>query len=347
VNANGHAIDVAAIEEAGAVLKDRVRVTPVVRSAVLDELTGAQVFLKLENLQRGASFKIRGAYRALLSARAAGARSVVTYSSGNHGIAVSLAARELGLGSTVVCAEDTTAEKLGRIRAQSARVLTVAAGSEVRAATAGELAGGDTVLIPPYDAPDVMAGQGTLALEMHDQVGDLDVIVVQVSGGGLAAGVGSALRSRSPHTRIIGVEPEAGDDTRRSLCIGRRVRIEVPLTIADGLRAQTPGLLTFPVLESVLDDIAVVSDDDIRAAMKVLADKCQVFAEPSGAAGLAAVLSGAVPVGGQRVGVIVTGGNITMERFIAMLGAADEGPSVDAERAGEPGCLTDRGDHRC
>jgi threonine dehydratase len=292
--------------------------TPVLTSRTLDERTGATAFLKAECLQRGGAFKFRGAYN-MISSLDPGqrARGVVAYSSGNHAQAVSLAARLLGTSATIVMPADTPAAKLDATRGYGAEVVTYDRYAEDREALGAALAEErGLVLVPPYEHPLVMAGQGTAALELLEDVADLDVLLAPVGGGGLIAGCATAAKAIRPGIRVIGVEPEAGDDTRRSLEAGERIRIPVPRTIADGQQADIPGELTFAVNRQVVDTIVTVSDAEIIDAMAFLFDRMKLVTEPSGASAAAALLAGHVPdAAGARVGVVVSGGNVGTARF--------------------------------
>jgi threonine dehydratase len=295
--------------------------TPVIRSRTLDGLTGAQVHLKAENFQRGGAFKFRGAYNAI--ARLSPdqlARGIVAYSSGNHAQAAALAARELGGSAVIVMPADSPAAKLDAVAGYGAEIVTYDRYTGDRAAIAGGLAAErGLALIPPYDHPDIVAGQGTAALELLEQAGELDAIVVPVSGGGLIAGSAIAAKGRYPGIRVIGVEPETADDTRRSLAAGRPVRIDVPLTIADGLAVAVPGDLTFAINKELVDEIVVVSDDELRDAMRFAVDRLKLVLEPSGAPGLAALLTGRISPVPARVGVILSGGNVGAARLAQLL----------------------------
>ena len=292
--------------------------TPVLTSRTLDERTGATAFLKAECLQRGGAFKFRGAYNMISSLDPRQrARGVVAYSSGNHAQAVSLAARLLGTSATILMPADTPAAKLDATRGYGAEVVTYDRYAEDREALGAALAEErGLVLVPPYEHPLVMAGQGTAALELLEDVADLDVLLAPVGGGGLIAGCATAAKAIRPGIRVIGVEPEAGDDTRRSLEAGERIRIPVPRTIADGQQADIPGELTFAVNRQVVDTIVTVSDAEIIDAMAFLFDRMKLVTEPSGASAAAALLAGHVPdAAGARVGVVVSGGNVGTARF--------------------------------
>ncbi|MGW0331097.1 pyridoxal-phosphate dependent enzyme [Streptomyces sp. NPDC003011] len=305
------------IRDAAAQLKGVAHRTPVLRSRTLDELVGAEVFLKCENFQRVGAFKFRGAYNAA-SRLTPGqlARGIAAYSSGNHAQAVALAARELGTTAVIVMPEDTPASKRAATAAYGAEIVTYDRYTGDRVAIGEALAAErDLALIPPYEHPHVIAGQGTAALELLEEVGELGALMTPVGGGGLIAGSATAAKGLDAGIRVIGVEPEAGDDTRRSLEAGRRVTIPVPRTIADGQAAETPGELTFSVNRRLVDGIALVSDDEIRAAMRFAFERLKIVVEPSGATPLAALLAGRAGTLPSRIGVIVSGGNIDVERF--------------------------------
>ncbi|MFJ8186574.1 pyridoxal-phosphate dependent enzyme [Streptomyces sp. NPDC096105] len=296
--------------------------TPVMRSRTLDALVGAEVYVKCENLQRIGAFKFRGAYNAAsrLTPEQV-ARGIAAYSSGNHAQAVALAARELGTTAVILMPEDTPRSKVEATLGYGAEVVTYDRYTGDRVAI-GEALAADRglTLIPPYEHPDVIAGQGTAALELIEEVGELDALVVPVGGGGLIAGSATAAKGLLPGISVIGVEPEGGDDTKRSLEAGRRVSVPVPRTIADGQAADIPGELTFSVNQKLVDDIVLVSDDEIRAAMRLAFERMKTVMEPSGATPLAALLAGRIDPLPRRVGVIVSGGNIDAQRFAQLLG---------------------------
>ncbi|AGL17663.1 pyridoxal-phosphate dependent enzyme [Actinoplanes sp. N902-109] len=294
--------------------------TPVLRSRTLDAVAGAEVHLKAENFQRVGAFKFRGAYNACsrLSQEQL-ARGIATFSSGNHGQAIALAAQELGSHAVVLMPEDTPASKRAAVEGYGAEVVTYDRYTGDRDALAARLAGErGLTLIPPYENWDVMAGQGTAALELIDRAGTLDTLVVPVGGGGLLAGSATAAKGLLPDVRVIGVEPREGDDTKRSLAAGERVRVPVPHTIADGQAVALPGELTFSVNRRLVDEVTLVGEDEIRDAMRFAFERLRVVIEPSGATGLAAVLSGRLDLG-SRVGVIITGGNIDVSRFVDLM----------------------------
>lgn len=295
--------------------------TPLLTSATLDALCGGTVFLKAEPFQRGGSFKFRGAYNRLAQLDdGQRANGVVAYSSGNHGAAVALAAQVLGIQAIVVVPATASPAKLAAIEGYGAQVHRYQPGQEDRQELAEAIARDRSMtLVAPYDDYEVMAGQGTLGIEIAEQAEDLDLVLVPVSGGGLAAGVATAVKRLLPGSAVVGVEPADGDDTRRSLRAGRRVRIEAPATIADGLRSEQPGELTFPINARLLDDVVTVRDDDIVKAMRFCFTRLKLVVEPSGAVPLAALLAGAVAASGKRTAVVLSGGNTDPADFAAYL----------------------------
>jgi threonine dehydratase len=282
--------------------------TPVLRTRSLPN-----VFMKAECFQRTGSFKFRGAFNRIsrLTADERG-RGVAAFSSGNHAQAVALAAREVGTSAVILMPADAPANKVEATRGYGAEVVIYDRYREDRDALGRALADDQgRVLVPPFDDPFIMAGQGTVGLELVDEVGPLDALVVPVGGGGLISGCATAVKGRHPLTRVIGVEPASGDDVRQSLAAGERVTIDVPRTIADGQQTQSPGALTFAVMKELVDEVAVVTDEQIIAAMTFLFERLKVVVEPSGACALAAVLAGAVDVpAGSRIGVVLSGGNV-------------------------------------
>ncbi|MEU7905626.1 pyridoxal-phosphate dependent enzyme [Actinoplanes sp. NPDC049118] len=318
------------VRDAAARLAGVAHRTPVLRSRTLDALVGAEVHLKAENLQRMGAFKFRGAYNALsrLSPRQR-ARGVASFSSGNHAQALALAARELGTTAVILMPADTPASKRAAAEGYGAEIITYDRYTGDRVALGAALAAErGLALIPPYEHPDVIAGQGTAALELLEETGELGALLVPAGGGGLLAGSATAARGLHPAIRMIGVEPEAGDDTRRSLAAGERVAIPVPRTIADGQAADIPGELTFSINRRLVDEIALVTDDQIRDAMRFAFERMRVVLEPSGATGLAALLSGRVERLPARVGVIISGGNIDAARFAELICPVPDGATV-------------------
>ena len=293
--------------------------TPVVTSHTLDALVDASVHLKAESFQRGGAFKFRGAYNKISSLPdEERARGVIAFSSGNHAQAVAIAARLLETSATIVMPKDAPPAKLEATRGYGAEIVPYDRWTEDREAIGARLAEErGLALVKPYDDPLVMAGQGTTALELLDEVPELDVLVVPVGGGGLIAGCATVAKALHPGIRVVGVEPEAGDDTARSLAAGERVHIELPHTIADGLQAAAPGELTFEVNRRLVDEVVTVSDAEIVAAMAFLFDRLKLVTEPSGAVGVAALLTGRIR--GGAIGVVISGGNVGVARFAELL----------------------------
>lgn len=295
--------------------------TPVLTSGTLDALTGATVLAKAECFQRAGAFKFRGAYNAV--ATSLPAAGVLAFSSGNHAQAIALAARLHGVPAVIVMPDDAPPTKVAATLGYGASVVRYDRYTQDREEIGAELAASrGLTLIPPYDHPAVMAGQGTVALELLEQAGPLDVLLVCVGGGGLISGCATVAAALSPATRVIGVEPAAGDDVRRSLAAGARVTIPVPRTIADGQQTTAPGRLTFPVIQRLVSDVVLATDAEIVAAMVFAFERLKVVLEPSGACALAALLAGRVPdVAGRRVGVTLSGGNVGAARFAELTGA--------------------------
>jgi threo-3-hydroxy-L-aspartate ammonia-lyase len=286
--------------------------TPVLTSRTL----GDEILLKAECFQRAGAFKFRGAYNKLATLDPH--QDVIAFSSGNHAQAVALAAQLRGVRATIVMPEDAPAAKLDATRGYGAEVVTYDRWTEDRDAIGARLAEErGLALVKPYDDPQIMAGQGTVALELLEDVPDLDALVVPVSGGGLIAGCATVLKALSPSTRIIGVEPAAGDDHARSRAAGERVRVEIPRTIADGLGAPEPGELTWEVNRELVDDFVSVTDDELIEAMAFLFDRLKIVVEPSGAAGVAALLHERVPRG--RIAIVLSGGNVGAARFAELI----------------------------
>lgn len=298
--------------------------TPVLTSRTLDRLTDAEVYLKAESFQRGGAFKFRGAYNMMSQLDSASlALGVAAYSSGNHAQAVAIAAQLLGTTATILMPADTPAAKLAATRGYGADVVTYDRYSEDREALGAALAEDrGLTLVPPYEHPDIMAGQGTVALELIDEIGDLDVLLVPVGGGGLIAGCATAARAMVPGIEVHGVEPEGADDTLQSLTAGQRVRIPAPRGIADGQLADIPGRLTFQVNRRLLSGITTVTDRQILEAMVFAFDRLKIVTEPSGASALAAAMAGNVDIAGLRVGVVISGGNVGLRRFQELFAAA-------------------------
>ena len=324
------AITLADIEAAATRLAGVAHRTPVLRSRTADERTGAQVFFKAENHQRMGAFKFRGGYNALVQftpeQRRAGA---IAFSSGNHAQAIALSGRLLGIPTVIVMPLDAPAAKVAATRGYQASQ----AGSEVvlydrytqdRAAIGARIAAErGMTMIPPFDHPHVMAGQGTATLELIDEVGHLDALLVCVGGGGLISGSAVAAKGRLPGITVVGVEPEAGNDTQQSLARGEIVHIDVPKTIADGAQTQASGLLTFPVIQRLVSRIVTVSDAQLVRTMQFFAERLKQVVEPTGCLGAAALLEGVEDWRGARVGVILSGGNVDLARYAGFLAQTD------------------------
>jgi len=303
------------IREAAERIRPLARRTPVMTSRSVDQRAGCSVFLKCENFQRSGAFKIRGAANLILSLTPDELkRGIVAFSSGNHAQAVAIAAKHVGAAAAIVMPEDAPRLKMEATRAQGARIVTYDRLHDDReqiAATVLAETGG--ILAPPYDHPMIMAGQGTAALELLEEVPDLDALAICVGGGGLAAGCSTIAKAICPGIRVFGVEPELANDVWQSFDKGERVAIPSPDTIADGLRTLSPGKLTFPILRRNLEAILLVSEEEIRAAMRFLMERVKIVAEPSGAVGLAAALSGKLPGGIRKIGIVISGGNTDMD----------------------------------
>jgi threonine dehydratase len=286
--------------------------TPVMTSRTLDGLAGRQVFLKCENLQRGGAFKFRGAYNTISQLpEDARARGVLAFSSGNHAQGVALAARLLRAPAVICMPSDAPPIKVAATRGYGAEVIFYDRLRDDREAFARRIAEErGMTLVPPYDHPQIMAGAGTAALELIEQVPDLDIVVAPIGGGGLIAGTAIATHGLRPSAQVIGVEPEHADDTLRSLQAGERTSIAPPATVADGLRITMPGALTFPVVQRHVAEIVTVSEEAILDAVRFALLRLKLVIEPSGAVTLAAALGGHLPAGAQRAGLIVSGGNI-------------------------------------
>ncbi len=297
------------------------RRTPVLTSSTADAMTGARLFFKCENLQRMGAFKFRGAYNAIsrftTQQKAAG---VLTFSSGNHAQAVALSAQLLGVRSVILMPEDAPAVKVAATRGYGGEIVFYDRYKEDREALAQRLAAERSLtLIPPYDHPHVMAGQGTAAKELIEDAGRLDVLVVCLGGGGLLSGCAVAARALNPDITIIGVEPEAGNDGQQSFRTGRIVHIDTPQTIADGAQTQHLGVHTFPVIRRLVNDIVTVSDAELVSAMKFFASRMKMVVEPTGCLAAAAVFEGKVDVRDKRVGVLISGGNVDLGRFAELV----------------------------
>ena len=312
-----HDVEAAASRLAGVAVR-----TPVLTSDAADAMAGARVFFKCENLQRIGAFKFRGAFNALSRFDETARRhGVITYSSGNHAQAIALAAKLLHMPALIVMPADAPAIKVAATRSHGAEVVFYDRYTEDREALGSRLAAErQMTLIPPYDHADVMAGQGTAALELLEDVGPLDALFVCVGGGGLISGCAIAAAARSPGCRVIGVEPQAGDDVRQSLARGERVRIAVPQTLADGAQTQSPGELTFAVMRALVAEVATVDDAALVHTMRWMAEQLKLVVEPTGCLAAAAALTPRPELAGKRIGVVLSGGNVDLARFAALVG---------------------------
>jgi threonine dehydratase len=315
-------IDLHDVERAAARLKGVAHRTPILSSRLLDEAAGAHVVLKAEGFQRMGAFKFRGAYNAvaqLTPGELAG--GVVASSSGNHAQALALAARLCGARATILMPLDAPPSKRAATEGYGAEVVAFDRYRDDRDALTRALAQErGATLIHAYDDVRVMAGAGTAGLELVQDAGDLDVVVVPLGGGGLLSGCATAVTGLAPDCRVVGVEPEASPDYARSLAAGEPVRVEIGRSIADGQLLPAPGVLPWAVISARVDDVVTVGDDEIRAAMRLLFERCKLVAEPSGASALAAVLAGRIA--GDRIGVILSGANVSVDRFAELLAGA-------------------------
>jgi threonine dehydratase len=286
--------------------------TPVLTSRTFDGLSGVTAYFKCENFQRGGAFKIRGAANFIYSIPPfERERGVVGYSSGNHAQAVAIAAFSVGIAATLVMPLDAPRSKVEATRGYGATIVTYDRHKDDREAIGRRIAGeSGATLVPPFDHPWTIAGQGTTALELLAEIPDLDSIVVCLGGGGLASGCAIAAKTLRPEIRVFGVEPADGNDFWLSRREGERVTIPPPATIADGLRAQTPGQVTWPIVQKFMDDLVTVTDDEIRDTMRLLLTRMKILVEPSGAVAAAAVLHRKLPQDLGRTGIIISGGNV-------------------------------------
>lgn len=309
------------VEAAAARIEGFAHRTPVHTSRTLNELVGGEVFVKCENFQRMGAFKFRGAFNALSKFSPEQRRAgVVAFSSGNHAQGIALSAKILGMPATIVMPHDAPAAKVAATKGYGANVVVYDRYSEDREAIGRRLADEQGLtLIPPYDHPDVLAGQGTAAKELFEEVGALDHLFVPLGGGGLLSGTALSTRALAPQCVLYGVEPEAGNDGQQSLRSGAIVHIDTPKTIADGAQTQHLGHYTFGIIKRDVDDILTASDAELVNAMKFFAARMKMIVEPTGCLGLAAVLGAKGSLQGKRVGVIVSGGNIDLDRFCALV----------------------------
>ncbi|MBP6406550.1 MAG: threo-3-hydroxy-L-aspartate ammonia-lyase [Proteobacteria bacterium] len=312
------------VEQAARRLQGQAHRTPVLRSATADALLGAQLFFKCENFQRMGAFKFRGAYNALAQFSPEQKRAgVVTFSSGNHAQAIALSARLLGIPAAILMPLDAPQAKVDATRGylgERGEVVLYDRYTQDREAMTAQLAAGRGMTpIPPYDHPHVMAGQGTAAKELFEETGPLDVLLVCLGGGGLLSGCALAARALAPKCKVYGVEPEAGNDGQQSLRSGAIVHIETPRTIADGAQTQHLGQYTFEVIRRDVDDIVTVTDAQLVDAMRFYAQRMKLVVEPTGCLSLAAAFHAGLDLRGQRVGVIVSGGNVDLARYAQLL----------------------------
>ena len=295
--------------------------TPVLQSSTLNAQMQAQVFIKCENFQRMGAFKFRGGFNALSKFSAAQKQAgVVAYSSGNHAQALALSARILQMPATIFMPHDAAPSKLAATQGYGAQVIGYDRYSEDASALAAQLAQDKGMtFIPPFDHPDVLSGQGTAALELFEEVGELDALFVCLGGGGLLSGSALSAKAKSPQCKVYGVEPEAGNDVQQSFRKGERIRIPTPITIADGAQTPMVGAITFELIKNLVDDIHTVSDAQLIEAMRFYAERMKMVVEPTGCLSLAAAIQFKESLKGQRVGVIISGGNIDMTRFAQLL----------------------------
>nr|WP_314634465.1 threo-3-hydroxy-L-aspartate ammonia-lyase [uncultured Janthinobacterium sp.] len=298
--------------------------TPVITSRTVDAEFGAQVYFKCENLQRMGAFKFRGAYNALSQFDAQQRRAgVVAFSSGNHAQAIALSAQLLGIPATIIMPQDAPAAKIAATRGYGGNVVLYDRYTQDREQIGRDLAQQQGMtLIPPYDHAHVIAGQGTAAKELFEEAGELDAFFVCLGGGGLLAGSALATRALSPACKLYGVEPEAGNDGQQSFRSGQIVHIDTPKTIADGAQTQHLGSITFPIIRRDVDDVLTVSDAQLVERMGFAASRMKLVIEPTGCLGFAAALQMKEQLRGKRVGILISGGNVDMQRFCALLGGA-------------------------
>jgi threo-3-hydroxy-L-aspartate ammonia-lyase len=296
--------------------------TPVLTSRTANELAGAELFFKCENFQRMGAFKFRGAYNALAQFSAEQKKNgVCAFSSGNHAQGIALSAQLLGMPAAIVMPLDSPAVKMAATRGYGAEVITYDRYTEDREAIGKRLSEErGMTLIPPYDHAHVMAGQGTAALELLEDVDQLDTLLVCLGGGGLISGCAVAAKHLNPKIRVIGVEPEAGNDAQQSKRAGQIIKIDTPKTIADGAQTQFVGKLTFPVIQALVHEIVTVSDSQLIEAMRFAASRMKMVIEPTGGLAMAAAMQGAVNLKGQRVGIIISGGNVDIAQLAQYLG---------------------------
>jgi threonine dehydratase len=315
------AVRFADVEDAASRLAGKAHRTPIVTSRALDARVGARLFFKCENLQRAGAFKFRGAYNALSRLNDRQRRTgVLAYSSGNHAQAVALAGHELSVPTTIIMPSDAPQVKIDATRGYGGDVILYDRETHSREDLAAQIASErGLTLVPPFDHPHIIAGQGTAALELIEDVGSLDYLIVPCGGGGLLSGCSIAAAALAPGCKAIGVEPAAGDDGTRSFKTGTLQTVHNPNTIADGARTPSLGQITFPLIRRYVHDMVTATDDQLIATMALLAERLKLIVEPTGALGAAAVLHGIVPVEGKRVGIVLSGGNVERARFAQWL----------------------------
>lgn len=306
------------VEKAYERINRYVHRTSILTSKTLDEVSGHQVFMKAENFQKSGSFKIRGAMNFLLSlSEQERAKGVVTGSSGNHGQALALAGKMLGVDVKVVVPQDASAAKVAAIQGYGAKLERFGTSSTERLSRAREISRQEgRIFVPPFDHHWIMAGQGTVGLEILEELNEIDAILVPCGGCGLIAGIATYVKEKRPNVKIYGVEPEQSNSTYLSLKAGRRVELHNIQTIADGLRTASPGELTFPIVQKYVDDVLLVSEKEIAQAVIFLLERCKILVEPSGAVTVAAVMFGKVPADNRKVVTILSGGNVDRQRLI-------------------------------
>jgi len=311
------------VVDAASRLAGRAHRTPVVTSRTVDARTGAKVFFKCENLQRAGAFKFRGAYNALSRLQPEQRRGVLTFSSGNHAQAVALAGTLLGVPTTIVMPEDAPAVKLEATRGYGGEVVTYDKRKQSREELGARLAAERGLhVIPPYDHPHVIAGQGTAAKELFEEAGPLELLLVPCGGGGLLSGCSIAAKHLAPKCKVIGVEPAAGDDATQSFVKKRLIAIAVPDTIADGARTPSLGKLTFPIVLRYVDDMLTVTDAELTRAMFFLWERMKIVVEPTGALAACAALEKKIDLQGKKVGVVLSGGNVDLRWAAAQINKA-------------------------
>src|SRR5256886_3841630 len=314
------------IKQAAKRILGRIHRTPVITSRLFNEMAGREVFFKCENLQRAGAFKIRGATNKILSLTdEEKRRGVAAFSSGNHAQAVALASRETGISAVIAMPDDAPAAKVAATREYGAKIIFYDRQKQDREGVAFEIAEREKrVMVPPYDDYSILAGQGTCGLEFLEEVPDLDCLLAPCSGGGLFAGVSTAAKGIKPSLKCFAVEPETANDTQQSFQKGERVKISPPPTIADGLRVQTPGALTFPITRQNSEAVLTVTDEEIIETMRFMLFRMKLLVEPSGAAAAAAAFKRKLPSGCKRAGVVLSGGNVDPEILLRAVKASGE-----------------------